>query len=166
MENLEHLGLMFRRDADAVVLDGADATAMFLFAGDFNHAGPDRTAVFNGIVNQVGKDLVDLGGVPQTGGERPKMQDGARLLELIFRGLPDGGQHLVQVQRSDAQRRAAQSGEAKKAAQQGVNLGDAGLDEGHGFGHILVEDGGEFALGASGGRPVFEQFINPVATAL
>ena len=90
VENLEHFGLVLRRDADAVVLDRIDAAAVFNPAGHFNQAGLAGAAIFDGVVDQIGKDLVDLDGVAAAGGQGSDVEGGAGLLELKFDGLRDG----------------------------------------------------------------------------
>ena len=69
MEYLEHLGLMFRRDADAVVLDRIDAAAILDFAGHFDPPRLIGPAILDRVVNQIGKDLVDLDGVAPAVGQ-------------------------------------------------------------------------------------------------
>src|ERR1043166_945353 len=60
MKNLKDFPLMFRSDADAVVFHRIGSAAIFPSARDVDSAGPLWLAGFEGVVEEVGKELVDL----------------------------------------------------------------------------------------------------------
>src|ERR1700761_5846489 len=82
MEKIEDLWLMLSGDADTVVLHRVDGSAILNPALDSNLAGSRGVAVFEGIVEEIGKDLSDKCRIAETDGQRSDFYGGEGFLRL------------------------------------------------------------------------------------
>src|SRR5581483_1439715 len=70
VENFKRLGLMLRRDANAIVGDGIECLAILDPTGDLHAQWPRGLAIFQRVVDQVGENLAGLRAVAEAARQR------------------------------------------------------------------------------------------------
>jgi hypothetical protein len=146
MEDFEDFTLVFGGDADAVIFNGVGDMVVLDPAGDVDEEATLWIGIFECVVEQVRKDVINLDGVSKASRQVFDANRGAALFDLKLHGLLNAFEEGVDIEFFDAQGSATEAGEAKETGEQGVHFGDAGHDELNGFWDVLGEERFEFVL--------------------